>query len=115
MFVGRVRVTWFLISAVSVFFASCTGGGGSGPPVVEVTGRLLENGQPVAVENFREGYNCLQVDFYPVDASGTLVNAPHAAAFPAADGDSRWAANGATGSPPASIAWPFGGSIGGRG
>lgn len=86
MLEGMVRASWFVGVVGGVVLLGCTGGGKSGPPAVKIAGRVVENGQPVAIEKFNVGYNCLQVDFYPVDATGKPTNAPHSAAFAAEDG-----------------------------
>lgn len=77
------RVCLVLCAAACALLAGCTGGEA---PTYKTTGKVVENGQPVNIPRYREGYNCLQVDFYPVEESGALKNAPHAAAFPAEDG-----------------------------
>jgi hypothetical protein len=82
---SMVRWSWFLSAVGCALFVGCTGGS-SGPPVFPTTGRVVENGKPVAIDKFNVGYNCLEVDFYPVDSAGKLVNAPHYPVFPAQDG-----------------------------
>jgi hypothetical protein len=86
MLKGMVPASWFVAVLGCVVLAGCTGGGKSGPPSLLTTGRVLENGQPVAITDFSQGYNCLQVDFYPVDATGNPGSALHFPAFVAQDG-----------------------------
>ncbi len=82
---GTLRSSWLLAATGLIVLAGCPAGDNR-PPVFKTSGRVIENGQPVAIQNHREAYNCLQVDFYPIDASGKLKNAPHYAAFVAQDG-----------------------------
>jgi hypothetical protein len=50
-----------------------TGCGGGGETLVTVTGKVHEGGQPVAIKDFYEGRNCLQVEFFRLDDSGNLA------------------------------------------
>jgi hypothetical protein len=86
MLKGILRARWFVGVLGCVVLVGCTGGGKSGPPSLMTRGRVLENGQPVAITNFSQGYNCLQVDFYPVDATGNVGKSLHFPAFVAQDG-----------------------------
>jgi hypothetical protein len=66
--IGLRRACWGLFGAlVCMGVAGC---GGGGEKLATVTGKVVEDGQPVAIQDFYVGTNCLQVEFIPLDASG---------------------------------------------
>jgi hypothetical protein len=40
---------------------------------VVASGKVLEGGSAVAIPDYEEGENCLQVEFFPLDESGNLA------------------------------------------
>ncbi len=78
------QAAWLVWAAGCVLLIGCMGS--KEPPVFKVAGRVVENGQPVPFQGYREGYNCLEVDFYPVDDAGNPKAAPHYQAMVAEDG-----------------------------
>jgi hypothetical protein len=45
-------------------------GCGSGEKLTTVTGKVVRDGQPIAIQDYEEGENCLSVTFIPLDADG---------------------------------------------
>jgi hypothetical protein len=66
--IGLKRAFFGLFCAlVCMAVAGC---GGGGEKLVTVTGKVLQDGQPVKIENYVEGEECLSVNFFPLDEGG---------------------------------------------
>jgi hypothetical protein len=58
-----------LVVIVGIAVAGCDGGGVT---LVKVTGKVVDGGQPVELEGgYEEGGNCVEVEFVPLDQSGS--------------------------------------------
>lgn len=60
-----------------IMLAGC--GGKSGPPAKIVTGKVLENDKPVAIQPYRQGYNFIEVEFFSIDDAGKTAAAGYIA------------------------------------
>jgi hypothetical protein len=45
-------------------------GCGGGEKLVKVTGKVVQDGQPIIIEDYEEGVQCLNVAFIPLDEQG---------------------------------------------
>jgi hypothetical protein len=61
-----------LVALACAALAGC----GAGESGVVVTGKVLEGGKPVAIPEYQPEYNCLEVEFFPLDEAGNLASAP---------------------------------------
>jgi hypothetical protein len=52
----------------------------------KVRGKVVQDGKPVAVENYKQGYNSLEVEFFAVEPSGELKPSPGGKAYVDQDG-----------------------------
>jgi hypothetical protein len=69
----RLRAHWIRWSLLCTTVAGC---GGGGPTLVTVTGKVVDGGQPVAIQDYEQGGSCLEVEFFPlgeIDDSATYV------------------------------------------
>lgn len=82
---------------VSVVLAGC----GSGESTVVASGKVLEGGSAVAIPEYEEGENCLEVEFFPLDDSGSLAaSAASFAAYVQEDGSFEMTGDMGEGIPP---------------
>lgn len=70
------------VGLVCLLIAGCA----SGEKLTTVRGKVVEEGQPIAIRPYEEGGNCLQVLFIPADDSGAIVNAPVHSDYASEDG-----------------------------
>ena len=68
-------MTWLKRASSSLLCAlTCLGvaGCGGGEKRVTVTGKVHQGGKPIVIEDYYEGTECLQVEFFRLDAEGNL-------------------------------------------
>lgn len=85
MRIGLVRSACLLAAVGCALLAGCPKGS-SGPTLYKVTGKVVQDGTPVPIQNYREGYNSLEVEFFAVDDTGASKLSPGGKAFVKPDG-----------------------------
>ena len=85
MRIGLVRSAWLLAAVGCALLAGCPKGS-TGPTLYKVKGKVVQDGTPVALQNYREGYNSLEVEFFSVDDTGVFKPSPGGKAFVQQDG-----------------------------
>ena len=68
----RLGGQWIRSLVLCIAVAGC----GGGPTLVTVTGKVVDGGQPVIIQDYEQGGSCLEVEFFPlgeVDDSATNV------------------------------------------
>jgi len=85
MRIGLVRSAWLLAAVGCALLAGCPKGS-SGPTLYKVTGKVVRDGIPIPIPNHREGYKCLEVEFFALDDAGALKPSPGGRAFVKQDG-----------------------------
>lgn len=70
------------LGVVCLALAGCT----QGEKLTKVRGKVVENGQPIVIQQYEEGGSCLQVMFVPLDEAGKIANGPVYSDYATADG-----------------------------
>lgn len=60
-------------SALWALTCLAVAGCGTTEQLATVSGKVVEGGQPVAIEDYEEGGSCLEVEFFPVDEAGQVI------------------------------------------
>jgi hypothetical protein len=65
-----IRLKWGCSASLGALLCMTVAGCGGGEKLVTVTGKVVQDGQPISIENYMEGYECLDVTFIPIDDQG---------------------------------------------
>lgn len=64
---------WYCIACAAACVSVVGCGGQAG---VQVTGKVVDGGQPIVIGTYEEGASCLEVDFQPLDEAGNSLSDP---------------------------------------
>jgi hypothetical protein len=65
-----IRLKWGCSASLCALLCMAVAGCGGGEKLVTVTGKVLQDGQPISIENYEEGVESLSVAFIPLDEGG---------------------------------------------
>ena len=65
-----IRLKWGCSASLCALLCMAMAGCGGGEKLVTVTGKVLQDGQPISIENYEEGVESLSVAFIPLDEGG---------------------------------------------
>jgi hypothetical protein len=65
-----IRLKWGCFASFGALLCLAMAGCGGGEKLVTVTGKVVQDGQPISIEGYEEGMECLSVAFIPLDEGG---------------------------------------------